>query len=113
MHSRSAWTEAAYFSGDIGGRWFIAEEGGEIHATLWFFGEQPNVYIDYFAVKPSTGLGRIAGRLMAKTEAVLKAHGVRFVRAAIPKNNTTMRKLANRFGMCTALNYTNVFKEIT
>lgn len=94
--------------GDIGGRWFIAEQDGEIKATLWFFGDPPNAYIDYFAASSPM----VAARLMAQTEAVLKAHGIRYVRATVPKDNRAMARLANYFGMNIALDYMNVFKEI-
>lgn len=94
--------------GDIGGRWFVAESEEGVEGCIWFFGEQPNVYIDYFAAASPM----VAARLMAKTEAVLKAHGVRFVRAAIPVDNKPMMRLAHWFGMDTMLDYTNVFKEI-
>lgn len=99
--------------GDIGGTWFVAEKDGEIYATLWFFGWPPNAYIDYFAVKPCDGLTRIAARLLAKTQAVFKAHGVKYVRANILEDNVPMAKLANYFGARLALNYATAFKEIT
>jgi hypothetical protein len=54
----------------------------------------------------------VAARLMAKTEAVLKAHGVRLIRAAVPRDNVPMLRLANWFGMDIMSDYTNVFKEI-
>jgi hypothetical protein len=94
--------------GDIGGRWFIAEQDGEIKATLWSFGNPPNAYIDYFA----SSSPMVAARLIAQTQAVLKAHGIRFVRATIPKDNLPMVRLANWFGMNIALDYTTAFKEI-
>lgn len=99
--------------GDIGGTWFVAEKDGEICATLWFFGYPPNAYIDYFAVKPCDGLSRVAARLLAKTQNVLKEHGVRYVRACIPYSNIPMARLANYFGAQIALDYTSAFKEIT
>lgn len=98
--------------GDIGGRWFIAEKDGEIYATIWSFGDPPNAYLDYLAIKPSDGLSRVGARLIAQTQAVLKAHGIRRVHANISEKNIPTAKLANYFGMKLALGCVMAFKEI-
>lgn len=92
----------------LGGTWFLAEQGGKLKATLWFFGETPHAYIDYFAASSPV----VARRIMAKTQAMLAAHGVRYIRATVPLENRPMLRLANAFGFRIALDYTTIFKEI-
>ena len=81
----------------LGGHWLIAvDAAGVLHGTIWFFGEVPHAYVDYWA-----GSHIIAARLGAILEKMLRANGVRSVRGVIKQNNDSAVRLADALGMFT------------
>jgi len=81
----------------LGGHWLIAiDAAGVLHGTIWFFGEAPNAYVDYWA-----GSGIVAARLGAMLEKILRVSGVRSVRGVIAQENDPAVRLADALGMFT------------
>lgn len=104
--------DTTYYAGvdaaKLGGHWFVAEKDDKIYGVLWFFGEAPNVYMDYYAASNSL----VAVKLLARAEQAFKGMGVRYVRGVIERKNINMRRLAFRFGAKSTEGFTYVSKEI-
>lgn len=91
----------------MGGQWMIAESDGQIRGTVWFFGQAPNVYVDYLA-----GKGIVASKLMARLELALRQLGVKWVRSMIHSTNKPALRLAGAHGLQGAADYVFVAKEL-
>jgi hypothetical protein len=93
----------------LGGEWLLAiNNEGSICGTIWFFAGGQNAFIDYWAATS----GRVASKLAATLEAVLRVLGVRYVRATISATNEGARRLATGLGMIESGNdYKLVFRS--
>jgi hypothetical protein len=92
----------------IGGHWLIAERDGEIVGTIWFFGEHPNAYVDYWI-----GQGKVAAKLLIELEIMFRLLGIRYVRAVTHASNTNAKRMAtDGIGAASIDNYTFFCKEL-
>jgi hypothetical protein len=93
----------------MGGHWAIAKNDGEIKASVWFFGEHPNVYIDYWI-----GTSKIAaGKLLFNLEASLRLLGIKYVRAVTHISNTHVKEQLSKWrGAAFVDDYTFICKEL-
>ena len=93
----------------LGGKWLIVERDGNVEATLWFFGEVPHAFVDYWAAKHP----RQALVLGYAAEAYFKAMGIRYVHGMIYNKNAAALRLAMRgFDMVAAGFYIRIYKEL-
>ena len=91
----------------IGGHWLIAIHKNKICGTVWFFGEPPHAYVDYWV-----GRNVIATRLGAQLEDIFKKAKVKFVRGMIHTTNLPAIKLAMGLGMKGDGPYVSMYKDI-
>ena len=78
----------------LGGHWAIATKDGEIKATVWFFHEGPNAYVDYWVG------GKISSiTLLLFISKLFMDNGVRYVRGSIyGKNMSAIKVITQGFG---------------
>jgi hypothetical protein len=65
-----------------GGHWLVAEEDGNIVATIWFFYEPPYAFVDYWA-----GKGLAAMLVAQLAELILRHLGVKRVLGVVQLEN--------------------------
>lgn len=96
--------------GQLGGTWLVAEDNTGIRGTVWFFMQEPHMYVDYWAADTP----RTAARLGVVLEAGIKKHipSVRYIHGLILTSNTASVRLAIGLGMNAQDGYTLVYKEL-